>query len=185
MVATKEQRREYRKKNKDHISRYNKEYRLKNRDRIKTRMTSYRRKLGMVPMNENLSCASYLGVHVAERVINHTFRNVERMPYGNVGFDFYCAKEYKIDVKSSCEDRLGSWHYSIKKNTIADFFLLLAFDNRIDVTPLHGWVIDGNVLNHLQSTSISKNTITKWTEYKIDLTDILKCCDEMKGVINE
>lgn len=53
-----------------------------------------------MPLGENRSCASFLGVCVAEKVLDGYFDNLVRMPYGNVGYDYVCGKGFKIDVKT-------------------------------------------------------------------------------------
>ena len=142
-----------------------------------------RRKQGKRPFNENTACAAYLGVHVAERMLSHVFKNVKRMPYGTPGYDVICNRNKLIDIKSAC---LGitqqRWAFNIKHNTIADFFLCLAFDNREDLKPLYAWLIPGSKLNHLAITSISPSTIHKWDGYRLDLTKISTCCDTLRGV---
>ena len=53
-------------------------------------------------MSENKSCALYLGVHIAERVLAGIFNDVHVMPFGNPGYDFRCSKDYLVDVKAGC-----------------------------------------------------------------------------------
>ena len=55
---------------------------------------------GKQPFNGNRDCTLFLGVHVAERVLSKVFKDVERMPMNNPGYDFICGGGYKIDVKS-------------------------------------------------------------------------------------
>lgn len=141
---------------------------------------------GTRPMNENTECPSFLGVHVTERVLRHVFNNVEQMPYGNPGYDFVCGNGYLIDSKSSCtryngNDRSPFWGFAIRRNKVADYFVLLAFDNRDDITPLHIWMIPGHVINHLTGVSISESTIDKWDEYRLDIDKVITCCNEMKS----
>lgn len=137
------------------------------------------------PFNENTTCSSYLGVCIAERMLSHVFKNVERMPYGNKGFDFICGRGYKIDVKSSSRqsNHNHKWHFNIKRNKIADYFLLIAFNNREDLDPEHVWLIPGYTLNDKISTSISDGTISKWEEYELHdkLDAVISCCDTLKG----
>lgn len=106
------------------------------------------------PMSENKACAAYLGVYIAERVLSKIFDNVVTMPYGHKEYDFICNKGYKIQVKSSCmwvchkndtkRKEKNMWSFGIKKNRIADYFLLIAFDNRNNITPMHIWLIKGS-----------------------------------------
>jgi len=140
--------------------------------------------LGQLPMAENKACASYLGVAVAERLVRHLFDNIVRMPYGNPGFDFICNQNKKIDVKSACiiinNKKNSRWSFKIDKNQIADYFLLLAFDNRDDLNPLHQWLIPGKVLNHLINTGISPSTIQKWDKYKQPVESAQICCNTIR-----
>lgn len=139
---------------------------------------------GSIPMSENKECSSYLGVAVAERLVRHLFKDVVRMPNNNTGFDFVCAKDKKIDVKSSClkiqHNKYLCWSFHIVNNQIADYFLLLAFDNRKDLIPLHQWLIPSHVLNHLKHTSISPSTLSKWEEYSQPIDQAQICCDTIK-----
>jgi hypothetical protein len=140
------------------------------------------------PLHENKDCASYLGVHVAERVLAKTFENVKRMPFGNKGYDFICGRGYKIDVKAATRRRyktclVDSWMFHIYKNTTADYFLCIAFDNRVDLTPEHLWLIPGNVLNTKQGTAISESTLGKWSKYEQPLEKVTNCCTMLKGEV--
>ena len=152
-----------------------------NPDKMKILRTRGHRKEGHQPFDENKQCSVYLGVHVAEQVLSRVFKNVKRMPYGNPGYDFICNKGKKIDVKSSCKTKNhNGWHFDIKHNTTADYFLCLAFDNRQDLNPLHVWLLPGIKLNHLQSASISQSTIHKWDAYRLDTTKVAMCCNTMR-----
>lgn len=153
-----------------------------NPEKSKAIVTRADRKRGRRPYNENKECSSYLGVHIAERVLGYVFKDVERMPIGNPGFDFICSRDKRIDVKSSCLSRTKypSWSFSIKHNTTADYFLCMVFDNREDLTPLHVWLLPGNVVNHLTTATISPNTIHRWSEYALDISKINDCCVTMR-----
>ena len=153
-------------------------------------ITCYQHKTGRYqPSNKNKSCALYLGL-MAEKLLSKVFKDVERMPNGNIGFDFKCSKGMKIDVKSSVLifnknsiNHKGNWHFNINKNTIADYFLCIAFNNRKDKNPLHLWLIPSKKVNHLQTLSISKTTIHKWSQYEKSLDKTIECCNSMKNVI--
>ena len=136
------------------------------------------------PMSENKACTMFLGIHVAERVLSQVFKDVERMPITNPGFDFICNKGMKIDVKSSCrchsENRSDSWLFHIKKNLIADFFICLAFDSRKSLNPEHIWMIPGGTINNLLNKRIYITNIEKWNEYKLDINKVVKYCDEVR-----
>ena len=193
----KEQTRLYREENSDKIKESHHLYIGKNRDEINARQRLYRkenpekakassikahRKNGALPMNENKECSSYFGVHINERLLRHKFNDVEVMPYGHTGYDFICNHGKKIDSKSSCirKNRTG-WSFTIKHNTTADYFLLVAYDNREDLNPMYIWLIPGHVLNHLVTASISPSTIHKWDEYKQNIDEVRLCCDEIRS----
>ena len=133
----------------------------------------------------NKDCASYLGVYIAEQLLSNVFKTVQHMPNCNPGYDFICGKGFRVDVKSGCiyksKEQSEHWQFKIRHNKIADFFLCIAFDNRIDMNPLHLWLIPGNILSHLSATNISKSTIEKWSEYEQSLDKVLECCNTMKG----
>ena len=135
-------------------------------------------------MSKNRSCALFLGCYIAERLLSNIFKNVKRMPNNNQGYDFICSNNYLIDVKSSCTHLLlsgnKSWRFNINYNTVADYFLCIAIDNRNNLNPLHLWLIPGNVLSHLVGTSISETTLNKWIEYEKPIDNVISCCDKMK-----
>lgn len=144
-------------------------------------------------MYEDKNSALYLGVVVAERVLSKVFEEVKRMHHGNPGFDFICKNGYKIDVKSSCLHKTGNhtfWKFNINKNKIADYFLLLAFDNREDLNPKRIWLIKGTeiinacLLNNKESLDITNNKKGRRKYKKYRQTDKLRktvaCCDIMK-----
>ena len=161
---------------KEEKKRYSKNYYQEHKDEI-------RQKIGQISMYENKSCSLYLGVVIAERLVRHLFNDVEVMPYGNTGFDIICNKGKKIDVKSATVtlDRSHShWLFNTNYNTIADFFILVAFDNLTDLNPLHLWMIPGHIFNKQGSAQIRSSTIHKWDKWKRDINDAQLCCNEMK-----
>ena len=173
------------------ISEFNKEIKARDgkhtycRKCVGVMSTKHNREVkGCLPMSENKNCTQYLGVAVAERLVRHLFKDVIRMPNNNYGFDFICSKDKKIDVKSSCimlnNNKNPHWNFHIEKNQNADYFLLLAFNNRDDLDPLHQWLIPGDVLNHLSCAGISLSTIYKWDEYRQDIGAAQVCCNKMK-----
>lgn len=143
-----------------------------------------REKQGKISMYENKLCSQYLGIVIGERLCRHLFKNVEVMPMHNPGYDIVCNKGMKIDVKSVCitlnNKKYPHWAFDIRKNITADYFILVAFDNRTDLNPLHLWMIPGHVLNDKSGTSISLSTIHKWDKYKKDINDAKLCCAEIK-----
>jgi hypothetical protein len=157
-----------------------------NRDVLNDRMREKRYQTGECkgPLENNPACTLYLGIHIAERILSHYFEGITIMPRGNKGFDFICKKGYKIDVKSKCIRIRGpphytnAWEFNSKHNTIADYFLCLAFDNRESLTPLHVWLIPGNIVNHLGMFSITNTPqcLSKWSQYERPIDKVLECC---------
>ena len=132
------------------------------------------------PTNKNST--QYLGIICAEQILDKVFKNAQRMPTNNSGFDFICNNGYLVDSKSACKHkRDNNWNFHINKNKIADYFALLAFDNRDNTNPLHFWLIPGNIINNQIGISISESTISKWDKYRQDIDKVIKCCDILKG----
>jgi len=196
-----------RNKHRDKCNAYSKQYRIDNAEKLtsykneythgdnrerylKLKRDNYKKNKKMV-YTGNKTCSLFLGVYVAERVLSHIFKEVEAMPIGNIGYDFVCSKGLKIDVKSSCirkrkrETYSDYWLFHIRKNTIADHFLCVAFDNRTDLTPLHMWLIPSIEISHLTGLNISKSTVSKWSQYELDIEKVLSCCDVIKNVKKE
>ena len=135
-------------------------------------------------MYKNKTCPLYLGVVIAEQVLEQVFKTVQKMPMHNPGYDFICGKGYLIDVKSATlREKRNYWGFGINKNKIADYFLCLAFDNRTDLNPEHIWLIPSDIVNDKTGIGISPSTINKWNEYKLDINKIIKCCNTLKGDI--
>ena len=182
---------------------YDREYYINNRDRIKLQTSEYyldnleackkhsrekyHNETGSLGMDGNRSCSLFLGVHIAETILSNVFDDVTRMPHKNIGYDFICNKGKKIDVKSSCrnirDNRSDKWTFSTRHNTIADYFLCIAFDDRESLNPEHLWLIPGYVANGKCSISVSVSTISKWDEYKVNrLDDVIECCNIFRKV---
>lgn len=167
---------------------YRAAHRALHRDRYRKYQRDFTYARGTKPMSENRTCSAFLGIHVAERVLAKTFKDVKIMPTGHPGYDFICNKGMKIDVKSAtsvCTIANGisfpRWSFKIRRNKVADFFICIAFDNRDELNPQHAWMIPGHILNTMYSPCVSKSTVAKWDEYKIDLDSITACCDNMKN----
>lgn len=176
---------QYYKKNKDKILLYKKMWFDKNPEKCNIYAATSRRKKGILPMSENRKCSSFLGIHVAERVLSKVFKNVVRQPTNTHGFDFICNKGKKIDVKSSCIRNRNRgkpyWQFNIRKNKIADYFLLIAFDNRENLNPLYTWLIPSYNIRDYTGISLSVDRVCKLDKYVIDIDKVSKCCDIMKG----
>lgn len=121
-------------------------------------------------MDENKKCSSYLGVYIMEKkvaseVLCMMFENVMMMPYSNPKHDAICKNarkefvdryphfelkentEYKIQVKSSSviqNNHCSTSYFSfgIRKNNLADYFLLFAVGNRESLNISHIWMIN-------------------------------------------
>lgn len=136
------------------------------------------------PMSENRECASFLGVHVAERVLSHIFKNVIRMPINNPGFDFRCSRDYLVDAKSSCWNhhphQADNWQFHIDKNKIAEYFICIAFDNRENLTPEHIWLIPSADVNDNITISIAESMLDKWSKYEHPIDRVILCCNTMR-----
>lgn len=147
------------------------------------------------PMSENKNCAQYLGIYIAERLLSKIFEDVQRMPNNFSGYDFICGKGFKIDVKSCSFNKIEKmWRFYILKNKTADYFLLLAFDNREDLNPLHIWLIRGdeivgikgklNSLNNKNSICIGNTELSlkkyKCYEQNEKLEKLVSCCNKEK-----
>ena len=179
--CTKKRCRSWRKANPEIASRTKSIWRKNNPEKQRAQYTRDHRKQGHRPFNENKNCTMFLGVHVAEGILSKVFKNVERMPIHNHGYDFICNHGKKIDVKSSCLWNSNRWGFEIKHNTVADYFLCLAFDDREDLTPMYMWLIPSDVVKHLKSATISPSTIHKWDAYKLDISKVAICCNEIKN----
>ena len=132
-------------------------------------------------MSENKKCTLYLGVYVAERVLSKVFKHVERMPIHNSGFDFICNRGKKIDVKSSCITKDKRWTFKIDQNQVPDFFLLLAFDNRKKLNPMHMWLIPSDDVCQRGTISVAPSTVNKWDKYQLPIEKVVTCCKEIRS----
>jgi hypothetical protein len=133
------------------------------------------------PMEEAKDCPLYLGVYVAENVLSTFFDNITRMPFGHHGFDYICGKGFKIDVKSACLHN-NIWTFYTRRNTVADYFLCLGFDNRNDLNPLHVWLFPNDVTNSKASIQISNGSLSikRRSKYERPLDKVLECCNKLK-----
>lgn len=168
------------KENPDRHRAIKKRWKQANPEKVKESRILRRRKAGVQSMHENRECSSFLGIHVAERVLYNVFKDVERMPINNSGYDFICRRNMKIDVKSGCINKYGGWSFHIDRNDIADYFLCIAFDNRNDLTPMHLWLIPSEVVNNKRCASVCPSTVEKWGDYQLDISKTRICCEGMK-----
>lgn len=146
-------------------------------------------KNGHAPFNKTKSCSWFLGVHVAERLLESVFKDVARMPRSNPGFDFICGKGYKIDVKSSCllntrGSKYRHWLFTTKRNIVPDYFACIGFDNRENTIPIHFWLIPRDEVGNRVGLIISESDycISKWGVYEKPITDFALACETMRVV---
>ncbi len=145
-------------------------------------------------MANSKDSALYLGIFVAERLLPDIFQEPKMMPHGNKGYDAICKNGHKINVKSSVLYKDNNWIFSIRQNKIADIFICIAFDNRIDLNVKHIWLIPGSdiirskKLNELKGLSIHNTEYSKRRMEKYELKDRLDkansvCVLFKKGVL--
>jgi len=140
-----------------------------------------------IPLFINKSCPTYLGCDISEIVLSHEFPGFKRMPTCNPDYDYDCPKGFKIDVKSACryhskKDPHDMWKFRIRKNTVANYFLCIAFDDRQNLKPEHIWLIPGYVINHKIGFGItdSPKSLAKWSQFERPLDNVLNCCNKMR-----
>lgn len=150
-----------------------------NRQKINLAAKNRRYLNGAKPLSENVFCSSYLGVHIAEKLLFDSLPQLKRMPYNNRYYDFIYLNRFKLDVKSAClshpKDKNSSyWFFDINLNPKADLFALFAFNDRTDLELFHFWFIPANVINSKSILCITNtpNGLSKWLIYEKPLTDI-------------
>lgn len=106
-----------------------------------------------LPMDVNTDCAHYLGTIVAERqygriILPEIFGGIEQeMSYGNPWYDFLVKGNIKVDVKSCCLREMKGWigwEPHVRFNSVTDYFVILAFDDRENLHLVHIWMIGKN-----------------------------------------
>lgn len=139
------------------------------------------------PMSENKECSNYLGVHIAERVLSTFFENITRMPIGNPGYDYVCGRGFRIDVKSSClrynTNASPYWGFNIRGNISADYFLLLAFNDRDALEPQHIWLVSRGAMNGRKNLLIPNvpKSLAKWEKFEHPLDKVIACCKSIRS----
>ncbi len=162
-------------------------YREQNIDKSRAYSREYGyRKGNKHPMETATDSASYLGVYIAERALSKFFDDIRRMPNGNPGYDFICRNGYKIDVKSSCRHHRNHspiWEFGIRRNTKADYFLLVAFDDRESLNPEHVWLIPGHVINDHSGLGITDTLkgLSRFSEYEKPLDRLIEGCEAIRN----
>lgn len=110
------------------------------------------------------------------------------MKKNNPGYDIICPKGHKLEVKASASSRFNTLGFQIRKNQTADYFILVAFDNVINLKPLHFWVMKrddilrGRCIKDINMIYISndpKSTKPLEKYSRIDkLEELNKICEE-------
>jgi hypothetical protein len=157
-----------------------------NKNHIQANKREWTHKTGIhQPLEVATDCGSYLGIYITERVVSHYFDNVTRTPMGTPGHDLICNKGYKIEVKSACISNKNTpgWTFHIRRNIIADYFVCLAFNNRINLSPMHIWIIPKSIASGRSSITItnSKKVLKKWEQYEKPLDKVIACCNSLRG----
>lgn len=114
------------------------------------------------PMTDNHLCSAYLGCYRAENFVFSYYNISDIMPYGFHGYDCICNNKYKLEIKSSTVYHRTpngyNWQFAIRKNKIADYFILVAYDDNDSLSkPSHMWEIPANLVNMKTCLSISCN----------------------------
>lgn len=139
------------------------------------------------PIKEDRSNSRFLGVYISENGVADIYKGSQKMPYYNPGYDIICPKGYKIDVKASALNPYNTFKFHINKNMIADYFVLVGFNNIIDLRPLHLWVIKsgddvrGHIMNDINSLTITNEPRFLGAFSKYERVDKLK---KLKNVCN-
>ena len=134
-------------------------------------------------MSEAKESSAYLG-YISEIVLAGAFHNVERAPPNNPGWDFKCGRRMLIDAKAACLNKRGAgWQFSIRRNKIANYFLLLAFGDRKTLAPMHVWLVPGEMINSKTGITIacSSLSIDLWKKYERPLDKIAENCDLLRS----
>lgn len=149
------------------------------------------------PMSENDNCTSYLGVTIgeesADKILIELFGTIEKkMPYGNIGYDHIVKGGYKIDIKTSVLDNeRNRFVFDIYHNKIATHFLLIAFDNRDNLSIMHIWLIKaedivrGRKLNLFSCLTIVNDDMYMRNFKQYDHINKLKCLKDIQDKLKE
>lgn len=105
---------------------------------------------GMIdPMTENRSTKNFIGC-MAELCTSKIFENIQRMHHSNQGYDFICDNGKKIEVKGAILNQHNQLSFHIRYNHIADYFVLIGFNDILELNPIHIWIIkSGEVIQEL------------------------------------
>jgi hypothetical protein len=179
----------YREGHKEAVYKTKREWQIKNRKLLSQRQRELDYLKGRSrPQSVAKDCPLYLGIHIAERVLKNFFDNVKHMPPQNPGYDFVCGRGFKIDAKASCKihrkkEKITRWQFGIRRNHVADYFLCLAFNDRVSLEPEHVWLIPSRDVSDKTQISITEPTLYKWAKYEKSLDRVAACCEQLRGVV--
>ena len=165
------QQKKYYDNNHEHILKRRKEHRKNNHERINEQKRIASRKNGVLPWSKIKHFR--LGLYI-EQTIAAMFGSVTE-PYDTPDIDFICPNGYKMQVKAASIVLFRGnprWVFHIRKNIIADYFILVAVNkiddiNKEDFKPRHIWMMKGNILNKRHSVSKTPSRVSKWDKYSI------------------
>lgn len=114
----------------------------------------------------NRSDKHILGLDVTNQVFQDLYPEAELAGYFAHGYDFVMPDGAKIDVKGAIYSK-GRWAYSIKRNTVPDYFFLMAFND--DYNLLRMWKVPCDVVSSLTGITISEGSFKRWDSYVVPI----------------
>lgn len=146
------------------------------------------------PTKENRLLKSFIGSYIAENGISKLFEGCQKMKKNNPGYDIICPKGYKLDVKASVLSRFNTFGFHIAKNQIADYFILVGFDNVINLKPLYLWILKrddivrGRCIKDIEGIYVSNDpeSIKQFEKYSriYKLKELTNICEEFNKHAN-
>lgn len=128
---------------------------------------------------------------IADPILTEIFGEIlEKLPYNNPGYDRIVKGGHKIEIKTAFVID-NCFKYFIDYNRIANYFLLLALDNREDKNILHIWLFKRNdkvrerIFYQFQCFKIQNlpSCIEEFGKY--DLVGKLKCLKDVQERLND
>lgn len=135
-------------------------------------------------------CSRYVGIYIAERVLEKAFKVMERANARDP-YDFVCGRGLKVDSKCSCLSTGNrTWHFWIGQNKVPDTFCLIALNNDTktitihNAMPIHVWLIPGTAVvrgkafNDMTAFAVNPRNIGDLNPYRrTDMEGrIIACC---------
>lgn len=107
-----------------------------------------------------------LGLDVTNQIFQDLYPEAELIGYFGHGYDFVMPDGTKIDVKGAIFNK-GRWAFSIKRNTVPDYFFLMGFNDQYDL--LRMWKVPSNVMSSLTGITISEGSFKRWNSYVVPI----------------